>query len=352
MSAPASKPALPGWPHAHSPFHAGEQALQARAGVREKMEQFGRKAIRDFMPEQHRQFFAELPFIVIGALDGHARPWASILVGVPGFMASPDARTLRIDALPAAGDPCGAGLAAGQPVGLLGIQPHTRRRNRMNGIVTETSAGGFAVAVRQSFGNCPKYIQARTLALIDGHASALARRTAQRVGPVLDAAAHALIEQADTFFIATASSDLAQDGAGGIDVSHRGGKPGFVRVSEGGGRALLTVPDFVGNSFFNTLGNLAVNPRAGLVFVDFAASDALLLTGTAEVLWDGPALAAFAGAQRLLVFAVDESVWLRNAVPLRWSAPALAPELAATGTWPPHPESVGAGDDTCKKILS
>jgi predicted pyridoxine 5'-phosphate oxidase superfamily flavin-nucleotide-binding protein len=317
-----------------SPFHAGEQALQTRAGVRDRMAQIGRKVIRDFMPDQHRALFAELPFLAVGGLDGRRRPWASVLVGTPGFMSSPDPRTLRIAARPGDGDPIGAGLVAGAPVGLLGIQLETRRRNRMNGTVVEAGEGGIVVRVDQSFGNCPQYIQARTPVFAAEPASVIAPRRVQVEGPILSAGARALASRADTFFIATASpAARGGDPVEGVDVSHRGGKPGFVRVGEDGGRTVLTSPDFRGNSFFNTFGNLALNPRAGVVFVDFATGDSLSLTGEAEVVWDGPELEVFVGAQRLLRFGVSEGVWIENAVPLRWSAPEPAPQLAATGSW-------------------
>jgi predicted pyridoxine 5'-phosphate oxidase superfamily flavin-nucleotide-binding protein len=316
-----------------SPFHAGEQAMQARAGVRARTERVGRKFIRDAMPDEHREFFATLPFVVVGALDDRQRPWASVLVGTPGFMRSPDPRTLRIDARPLRGDPIGRGLLAGAPVGLLGIQPETRRRNRMNGTVVEADARGFVVSVAQSFGNCPQYIQARRPEPFERPAGAV-----RAVGAQLSAEAATLVRRADTFFIATAAPGAGDsDPAKGVDVSHRGGKAGFVRVTEEGGRSVLTVPDFAGNSFFNTLGNLAVNPRAGIVCVDFDAGDLLSLTGETDTVWDGPALGAFAGAQRLLRFRVDEGVWLERGVPLRWSAPEQAPQLAATGSW----EAVG-----------
>jgi uncharacterized protein len=312
-----------------SPFHAGEQAMQARAGVRERTERVGRKFIRDAMPDEHRKFFATLPFVVVGALDDRQRPWASVLVGTPGFMRSPDPRTLRIDARPLRGDPIGRGLLAGAPVGLLGIQPETRRRNRMNGTVVAADARGFVVGVAQSFGNCPQYIQARTPEPFERLPGAVRAEGAQ-----LSADAATLVRRADTFFIATAARGAGDgDPAQGVDVSHRGGKAGFVRVTEEGGRSVLTVPDFAGNSFFNTLGNLAVNPRAGIVCVDFDAGDLLSLTGETDTVWDGPALAAFAGAQRLLRFRVDEGVWLERGVRLRWSAPEEAPQLAATGSW-------------------
>ncbi|WP_437597863.1 pyridoxamine 5'-phosphate oxidase family protein [Sorangium sp. So ce590] len=323
-----------GWPGEGSPYHPGEMALQARAGARERAEKAGRRIIRDFMPDQHRELFTKLPFLLVGSLDAQGRPWASILVGRPGFIASPDPRTLAVNARPPPGDPLAAHLVAGAPVGLLGIQLETRRRNRMNGTIAEAGDGGFVVEVGQSFGNCAQYIQAREPRFVREPDAAAAPPAAQAEGPALSAGAAALIRRADTFFIATAAP-AARGGSAveGADVSHRGGKPGFVRVTEEDGRTALTSPDFTGNFAFNTFGNLALDPRAGLLFVDFASGGVLSLTGEAEVLWDGPELSAFAGAQRLLRFRVAEGVFREDAVPLRWSAPVAAPQLAATGSW-------------------
>src|SRR5438093_3713833 len=106
---------LPGWPHETSPFHAGEVATQARAGVRERAERAGRRGIRGAMPDQHRAFFMQLPFLLVGSLDAQDRPWASVLVGRPGFVDSPDPQTLAITAPPASGDPLAAALAVGAP---------------------------------------------------------------------------------------------------------------------------------------------------------------------------------------------------------------------------------------------
>jgi predicted pyridoxine 5'-phosphate oxidase superfamily flavin-nucleotide-binding protein len=144
-------------------FHEGERAVQARVGaaVRERMEQIGPRVIRDFMPDQHREFFEQLPFVVAGTVDDAGQPWASVLAQPPGFIHSPDAHRLLLRAQPLQGDPLQGTLADGASIGLLGIEPHTRRRNRMNGIVRGLNASGFAVEVSQSFGNCPKYIQAR-----------------------------------------------------------------------------------------------------------------------------------------------------------------------------------------------
>jgi len=294
------------------PFHAGEIAMQERAGVRARMAKTGAVVIRDYMPDQHRAFFEKLPYLLVGSRDAEGRSWASMLFGRPGFVRTPDARRMEVRARALPGDPLAANLAPGATLGVLGIELATRRRNRMNGTVVALDEEGFALRVDQSFGNCPQYIQARGAEPVE------AAPVAQAEGAVLSRDAAALVRRADTFFIATAAPGE------GVDVSHRGGRPGFVTVSEENGRTVLSAPDFRGNFFFNTLGNIALEPRAGLLFPDFERGDLLSLTGEAEVIWD----AAFAGAERLLRFRVARGVMLRNAMPMRWSAPDFARQLA------------------------
>jgi predicted pyridoxine 5'-phosphate oxidase superfamily flavin-nucleotide-binding protein len=308
-------------------WHEGERALQTRAGIARRMGEIGPVVLRDHMPDQHRKFFSQLPFLVAGSVDVEGQPWASVLAAPPGFAHSPDPKHLRIDARPLASDPLSVALAPGAPIALLGIEPPTGRRNRMNGVVGEVDARGFSVEVRQSYGNCPKYIQAREPVFV---ASAPSWSTVRRTDS-MDVLARKLVREADTFFIATAHS-AANDGtaAHGVDVSHRGGRPGFVRLS---GDGTLTVPDFMGNSFFNTLGNIVVNPRAGLLFIDFETGDLLQLAVTAEVIWDGPEVEAFEGAQRLLRMQVTAAQRSPAALPLRWGGAELSPYLQATGTW-------------------
>jgi len=311
-------------------FHEGERAVQTRVGVAQRMAQLGPQVIRDFMPDQHRAFFGQLPFVIAGTVDAQGQPWASVLAGRPGFMRSPHPRQLDVGARPLPGDPLEATLVDGAAIGLLGLEPHTRRRNRMNGVVREVGGAGFSVHLSQSFGNCPKYIQAREPVYLERSASAAP--PVVQVSAHLDDAARRMIAQADTLFIATAyAGDSTQAGrAGGVDVSHRGGKPGFVRVDADG---TLTVPDFVGNFFFNTLGNIAVNPRAGLLFIDFDNGDLLYLAVTATIVWDGPEVASFAGAQRLMRFKVQLMRRVEASLPLRWGEPELSPVLGATGAW-------------------
>lgn len=299
---------------AEGPFHDGERAAQAFAGVSSHG-----AGIRAFMPDQHRDFFAGLPWLFAGLVDPQGWPLATVLTGEPGFVSSPTATGLAVQALPVADDPASAALRLGAPIGLLGIEFETRRRNRANGMVTARDAGRFAVSVSQSFGNCAKYIQTRhRLGAQPGDPGAIERLAG------LDDAARTMITQADTFFIASAAPADLQ--AGGLDMSHRGGGPGFVRL-EGD---TLTVPDFSGNRYFNTLGNLLLQPRAALLFVDFTTGTTLQLQGTTEIVWSGEELPLLDGAEHLWRFHVERGWRRHNALPMRWSQPdVLRPMVRA-----------------------
>lgn len=310
-------------------FHPGETAIQQRLGVREQIEDLGRRVVRDHMPDQHRSFFAHLPLILVGALDKNRQPWASILAGPPGFIQSPDPKTLIIDAQLNSTDPLRDALVPGASLGLLGIEPHTRRRNRVNGVVQDGPGPGLRVAVLQSFGNCPKYIQARKAEYV----AVSTRDIRPQRGSKLDEVQQARVRQSDTFYIATAHPD-SENGSRpfeGVDVSHRGGKRGFVRVDADGSR--LTIPDFIGNFLFNTLGNLQLNPRCGLVFVDFSSGGLLHVSARGAVIWDGPEISAFVGAQRLVQFEIEAWQWVDDVLPLRWGLEELSPFLEKTGNW-------------------
>jgi hypothetical protein len=318
--------------HDHNPFHAGEQAVHDRLGIRQRMIGLGQRVIRTAMPEQHQRFFEQLPYMLVGSVDSAGRPWASTLVGRPGFVQAPDAKRLKFAVRPIPGDPLAEGLAPGAQLGFLGIELHTRRRNRVNGHVVAADAAGFSVEVDQSVGNCPQYIQGREFAWVRD-ATDLQPRAIEALSS-LDADARALIARSDTLFIATQAPAAADDpdvkSGRGADVSHRGGRPGFVKIED---EHTLLVPDFTGNFFFMTLGNLQLNPRAGVLFIDFDSGDLLTLTGTAEVVWDGEALRAFDGAERAWRFRMESGWRLRDALPLRWAFRELSPHSAITGTW-------------------
>jgi predicted pyridoxine 5'-phosphate oxidase superfamily flavin-nucleotide-binding protein len=301
-------------------FHEDEAKAQALAGHQRP----GRVAIRPFMPDQHREFFALLPCLFVATPDADGWPMASVLTGEPGFVQSPGPATLDIGALPASDDPAAPTFVAGTEIGLLGLDFTTRRRNRANGrlvaIDVAIDKGGLTVAIAQSFGNCPQYIQTR-----EPSPSAAAGAPVERLDR-LDDAARALIAASDTFFVASRSRS-GIDG-GGLDMSHRGGRPGFVGVIGD----MLAIPDFRGNRFYNTLGNLLGDPRAGLLFIDFASGDILQLQGRAAIDWDpegnGPA-----GAERLWRVEIARAWRRRGAFPFTWRFGDFAPTTLATGTW-------------------
>ncbi len=264
-----------------SPFHRGERAIQTRLGVRDRIDAVGKRFIRKYMPDQHRSFFEQLATLFVGSTDGEGWPWASVLAGESGFVRSPTKRALLINGQPIPGDRLAANLVVGARLGILGLEFHTRRRNRMNGTVRRLSSDEIGISVDQSFGNCPKYINTRMLVPIED---------AREPGPVtetttLTQAACAILSQADTLFIATSRNGGGSAYRHGVDVSHRGGLSGFIRILDDGS---IWVPDYTGNQFYNTLGNIQEEKRAGLLAFDFKTGDFVQITGDAHIDWDVP----------------------------------------------------------------
>ena len=210
------------------------------------------------------RFLSRQRFIVASTLDAQGEVWASLLTGEPGFATAVDPELIGIAGLPPEDDPLRANLEAPSPVGLLAIDLSTRQRVRFNGRGA-IGQGGIFLDVSQVYGNCPKYIQRRAI-----ESTETASPGVVRVSPDLGPHQQKRIRDADTFFIASSHD------RGGADASHRGGLPGFVRIE---GPTRLSFPDYPGNAMFNTLGNLAVQPAAGLLFVDFVNGDTLQLTG-------------------------------------------------------------------------
>lgn len=298
-------------PRPASPWHPGEVAIQAHLGVAARMAELGPRVIRAELIPQHRDFYRHLPFVVLGTVDPAGEAWATLRTGAPGFLDAPDPTHLRVRAAPEPDDPAEAGLADGAAIGLLGIDLATRRRNRLDGRVERTGPEEFAIRVARSFGNCPQYIRVRPAP----HPVPAERAAPERMER-LDDRARALVASAETVFVATYAEGAAGDRQ--VDVSHRGGPAGFVRVGADG---RLTVPDYSGNRFFNTLGNMRANPRAGLVFVDFARGDLLQMTGRTELILDGPEIAEHPGAERLWRFAPRRVIRRPRAWPLRFDPP-------------------------------
>ncbi len=284
------------------PWHAGEIAVQERAGVRANAQRATRM-LHDEIPEIAHAFLRDQPWIVMTARTEAGTVWITQLIATPGFLDTPDARHLHIAALPSPYDPITPVLRNGASLGLLAIEPQTRRRMRINGRI-ERLEDGLLLRAEQVYANCPKYIQARRWTLAT-HILA----PEMQYGAVLTEYQRRWIAAADTFFIGSAHAHA------GADASHRGGNPGFVEVCDAD---TLRWPDYIGNNLFNTLGNLALDARAGLLYMDFAAGHMLQLTGTATVKWEPTDVERYPGAQRLIEFQVAQVAETRNASALRW----------------------------------
>lgn len=255
-------------PMGMNPFHAGEIEIQRRLGVRDDAEHVAR-IVASEIPRALARVLPTQRLAVAASLDARLRPWASLLAGPPGFITAVDSQLLRLAGHPAPGDPLAADLASNPHLGLLVIDPRTRLRLRFNGRGLLEPEGVFLL-VSQAYGNCQKYIQKRRIV-----AESAGPPGAPRRAEALDARQRALVAGADTCFLATWHP------ASGADASHRGGPPGFVSVLD---ERTLEFPDYPGNNLFNSLGNIAGHPRAGLLFADFATGDVVQLTGRARLL--------------------------------------------------------------------
>jgi hypothetical protein len=255
-----------------SGFHAGELDVQRRAGVESAAARLAGMLAPAHLDGGVAGFLAQREFAVLTGRDRDGALWTSPLLGPAGFLAG-NGTTLDVHTTPAVTDPL-ADLPTDQPVGLLAVEFAIRRRIRVNGTLTDVEPHGLRIEADQAYGNCPSYIQQRLVEQVPATGPA----GAVSIGDALDPAQRALVRRADTFFLGTVHPDR------GADASHKGGRPGFVRID---GQDLWW-PDYAGNNMFNSMGNIAVNPEAALLFVDFATGETLQLSGTAELQWLTP----------------------------------------------------------------
>jgi uncharacterized protein len=286
-------------------FHEGEKLIQRQAGVEEVADHLG-KNIRETMPPAVQAFLRLQVFAVSSTTSKEGRVWASLLTGHPGFLRATDERTLVIAGIAPDSDPLWENLRQHPEMGLLVIDFTSRRRVRINGTAEILASGEIRLRVQQTFANCPKFIQRREV--IGQDSINLVRRPVEsQLG--LSTAQQQWIKQADTFFIAS-----FHDGSG-ADASHRGGNPGFVQVVN---PTTLVWPDYSGNSMFQTLGNLALDNRAGLLFPDWSNGGTLQITGRAKIVWDQKRVVSYPGAERLVEYEIEQIRETVHASPLRW----------------------------------
>jgi predicted pyridoxine 5'-phosphate oxidase superfamily flavin-nucleotide-binding protein len=253
-------------------------AAQERSGGRLKAEAVGR-TVQDGMAPAAREFLQQLPFVVVGAEAQQGEIWTTYLVGEPGFARADGDRTVIIEGGILPGDPLAETLRkVGGAIGMIGIEPSSRRRIRINGQIVAVDGDALTISTDEVYANCPKYIQGRNFAPSDTREPGEVQRSRQ-----LDDCQRGWIESSDTLFIATVHAEQ------GADCSHRGGMP---------------------------LGNLEVDSRAGLVFADHESGTLVHLTGNARVDWTDERRAEFEGAQRVVDFEVKSVIERPGILPL------------------------------------
>ncbi|MDX3849958.1 pyridoxamine 5'-phosphate oxidase family protein [Streptomyces sp. AK02-01A] len=255
-------------------FHEGELAVQQRAGVQTDAARLEGMLRPARLSGGVATFLSQRDLAFITGRDHTGRLWTSPLLGAPGFL---DGRnnTLKVHIAPVEGDPL-FDLPAGQEVGLLAIDFALRRRVRVNGTLVRSERDSLLIEADQAFGNCPSYIQRRAILVAERSAEAVGEcAAAAGTGRALTADQTRVITEADTFLLGTTHPTR------GADTSHKGGSPGFVRIDGD----TLWWPDYAGNNMFNSMGNIAVDPAASLLFVDFTSGRAVYLSGTAELRW-------------------------------------------------------------------
>ncbi len=254
------------------------------------------EGIVDHLPPGASEFLTRRQMAVLGTVDSRGRVWASVVTGEPGFIETVDDRTLRIAARASLDDPLFRNLATEGHAALFAPDFVTSRRVRVNGRGIFKD-GAIYITTDEVYGNCRRYIQERIF--VGDRPVSDQDRAPAKLGTTLSAAQQQQISHADTFFIATDNPER------GADVSHKGGNPGFVRIVD---ERRIAFPDYNGNSMFNTLGNVTINPRAGLLFIDFDTGRTLQLTGEASIDWSPDRARTFAGAERVLDFGLEQII--------------------------------------------
>lgn len=292
-------------------YHAGERWVQQQAGVQKEAERLTR-TIQPTVETKAQKFLQEQCFAIAASVDAQGWVWASLLLGKVGFIKVISDRNLQIPISSVREELLLENLNICSDLGVLVIDFANRRRLRLNGKAS-LDHQHINLTTEQVYFNCPKYIQKRHLT---SEITNLSTQPSVKEWETLPSPWHQEIANADTFFIASWHPES------GADASHRGGSPGFIQLASD--REII-FPDYVGNNMFNTLGNLVTHPKMGLLFLDFAGSHVLQITGEAEIIWDQAKVASFSGGQRLIEFKIDRVQEIFYAHPLSWQFVEYSP---------------------------
>ncbi len=278
-------------------FHSGEATIQAESGI--DTAKFDHDVDQPFQPELNDsevRFVGGRTFSVAASLDQDRRPWASPLIGEAGSLFSVlDLTTVRVQPRRVDGDPLFGNVEANGSMGVLYFNPEIRRRAKSLGSGHVEPDGSITYRMHRMFGLCPKYIFKRSHDPSETNNNETDADAFQPTSaPSLTAEDRHQLERSDTIFLASHSE------ANGTDPTHRGGPPGFITVEND---STISMREYVGNGMFQTLGNLLLDDRIGLLDVDFGSGRILQLTGRGSV---KPAEPNGVETERILRIEIDE----------------------------------------------
>ncbi|RMZ87827.1 hypothetical protein DV736_g4947, partial [Chaetothyriales sp. CBS 134916] len=315
-------------------WHEGENRIHELTGIRRDG-----NPNAPFLTPRAANMVQRYSLLALGTLDEDDNIWCTVWGGQPPFM-KPLAQSIlaistRVDA---SHDPVVQALFKGKDEGEViktsdpgpmigGLSIHLEVRGRVKlygrmiaGALSASDGQGEApnhgksgevqlvVRIDQSLGNCPKYLNKK---FISSHepssklSSTATHLTAEAIG---------VIRQADLFFVASAHAH--ED----MDCNHRGGPPGFIRVyqpQDSLAPTQIVWPEYSGNNLYQTLGNLIVTPKAGIVVPNFDTGDVLYLTGEAQVLVGADAARVIAKSKLAVSFTVTAARLVENGLPFR-----------------------------------
>lgn len=289
-------------------YHEGELEAQRRAGTTRDAEAMA-AGLHSALTPGVRRFLAERSYAFVAVEDPDGRPWISLAEAERGLFSCTAENELALVPEPRNADPVLDALRAPGRIAVLALDLATRRRLRVNGRSVPAGSGRAIVTPTEVFGNCPKYIARR--AVIG------ARRVKPKPREVASFADLAeSVRAADCVAFATTHASR------GLDASHRGGPPGFLRMREDGA---IEWDDYAGNGMFQSNGNLLADPRSALALPDFETGSLVLLTGQATVSWGSP---------RSTTFRPTHALRIEGAIRHVFSPPEPSPFLPDSCTVP------------------
>lgn len=306
------------------------------------------------LPKNYAYRVVQSPLVAFGALDAEGRPWVTVWGGEAGFAQPVGHGVLSANSLADArhdpvlqalfGLPDGLGnrtgeyqitreeLEGGRGKLMAGLSIDLAMRDRVKlagrlvagrvgggmgaggqgGVRSESDADSvvrvqMAMLVEESLGNCPKYLNKKTIRPCVPSPRLVSENTP------LPREALELLNKADLFFLSSTNGE-------GMDVNHRGGPPGFIRLvsnkSDEDG-VNLCYPEYSGNRFYQTLGNMHIRPLVGMVVPDFETGDVLYLTGETKILMGAAANRVLTHTKLAIRVHVTAARFVQSSLPFR-----------------------------------